>query len=301
LRPSAGFDWIPSRSGSGKLVAAFGVYSDPTDLSLFAQTRDQERVDLFYSHAADDETPVIRHTRFLLPGRSLRMPSFTTTTVGWEQQVREHTRMQLNWIHRNQHHGFAFDNTSTSWNDNVFVLENSREDRYQAFEASVDQVIAGRGDFSIDYIRSIARSNKVMEYSIMQLQAGPQASGRLAWDAPNRLVSHGSAQTGLWGLLFSYFFEYRTGFPFTIVDAENQIVGQPNQTRFPTYWDLNVAGEKRVKWRKREWAVRLSAINVTNHHNANAVINNVDSPSFGQFGGGQRRAFTARLRLVGRS
>jgi hypothetical protein len=30
------------------------------------------------------------------------------------------------------------------------------------------------------------------------------------------------------------------------------------------------------------------------------VINNVDSPEYLTFAGGQRRAFTARIRLVGR-
>ena len=301
LRPSIAFDWIPSSSGSGKLVAALGMYSDPTDLSLFAQTLDQQRVDVFYSPASNDEAPAVRHTRFVLPTRTLQMPSFTTATVGWEQQLREHTRMQVNWIRRNQHHGFVFENVSAAWSDNLFLLENSREDRYHAFHVSLDHAAPGRGDFSIDYIRSVARSNKVTEYSIMQLQGGPQAAGRLGWDAPNRLISHGSAQTGIWRLLFSYFFEYRTGFPFNIIDAQDQIVGEANHARFPDYWNLNVAGEKRVKWRKREWAVRLSVLNVTNHRNANAVINNLDSTNFGQFGGGQRRAVTARLRLVGRS
>src|SRR5262249_52065642 len=87
LRPSIGFDWIPSSSGTGKLVAAFGVYSDPTDLSLLAQTRDQERVDLFYS-SPEVESPVIRQTRFLLPNHRLEMSHFTTATLGWEQQLR---------------------------------------------------------------------------------------------------------------------------------------------------------------------------------------------------------------------
>ena len=44
---------------------------------------------------------------------------------------------------------------------------------------------------------------------------------------------------------------------------------------------------------------RLSAINVTGHHNPNALLN-VDAPQFMTFSGGQSRAFTARLRFVGR-
>jgi hypothetical protein len=302
LRPSIGLDWVPWRSGSTKFVAGYGVYSGQPDLALMAQSLDQERVDLFYPPAAISEsyTPTVRRTRFLAPPDALEMPRFTTATLGAEQQLPDHTRLGVHWIRRDQHNGFIFDNAPPPETDNVFYLRNTREDRYRALDVSLAHSIAGKGEFSVDYVRSVARSNKVLEYSVLQLQGGPQASGRLGWDAPNRVVSHGSIQTNLWGLLFSYFYEYRTGFPFSVIDASDQVVGPPNQSRFPDYWNLNAAAEKRVKWRNREWAVRLAVINVTGHDNANAVINNVDSTNFGQFGGGQRRAFTARLRLVGR-
>jgi len=45
--------------------------------------------------------------------------------------------------------------------------------------------------------------------------------------------------------------------------------------------------------------VRLTIINVTGHSNFDSVINNVDAPDFMRFAGGQKQAFTARLRLVG--
>ena len=300
LRPSIAFNWIPSRLSAAKFVAGIGVYSEQTDLALFAQGLGQERIDFFYPQDPTTGNPTVQQTRFLLPTGSFQMPRFTTTTLGWEQQLREHTRVQVHWIHRDQHEGFVFENAPASETENLFFLRNAREDRYRAFEISLGQAILGKADFSVDYIRSVARSNKVLEYSVLQLDGGPQGAGRLAWDAPNRIVSHGSAQTNLWNLLLSYFFECRTGFPFSVVDARDQIVGAPNQSRFPAYWNLNVAAEKRIKWRNREWAVRLAVINATGHNNANAVINNVDSPNFLQFGGGQRRAFTARLRLVGR-
>jgi len=63
---------------------------------------------------------------------------------------------------------------------------------------------------------------------------------------------------------------------------------------------LNLGIEKRFRFRGYEWAARLAAVNVTGHANPNAVINNVDAPNFLRFAGGQGRAVTARLRLVGR-
>jgi len=97
-----------------------------------------------------------------------------------------------------------------------------------------------------------------------------------------------------------YFAEYHTGFPFSSVNSLYEIVGVPNGFRYPSYFAINIGAEKRFLLFSQQWAVRLSVINATGHHNYNAVINNIDAPNFLAFAGGQSRAFTARLRLVGR-
>ena len=150
----------------------------------------------------------------------------------------------------------------------------------------------------ISYIYSRARSNKIFDYSLEDFLLTPQASGPLSWDVPNRVISRGAVQTNIWKLLFSYFAEYHTGFPFTAVNSQFQLA--PNAFRFPSYFSLNIGTEKRFPFHRYQWAVRLSVINATNHNNYNTVINNVDAPTFHTFSGGQSRAFTARLRLVGR-
>jgi len=48
------------------------------------------------------------------------------------------------------------------------------------------------------------------------------------------------------------------------------------------------------------WAVRVEAVNILGRENPNTVVNNVAAPNFGTFSGGQGRAFTARLRFVGK-
>ena len=83
------------------------------------------------------------------------------------------------------------------------------------------------------------------------------------------------------------------------MNEQQQLVGLANRTRFPDYASLNLGIEKRLQLFSRGWAVRLTIINVTGHSNFDSVINNIDAPDFMRFAGGQRRAFTARLRLVG--
>ena len=98
----------------------------------------------------------------------------------------------------------------------------------------------------------------------------------------------------------SGFFEYRTGYPFSAVNLQQQLVGAPNSLRFPAYASLNLGIERKFAFRGYLWAVRVQAVDILGRHNPDTVINNVDAPTFGTFAGGQDRAFTLRLRFVGR-
>ena len=103
-----------------------------------------------------------------------------------------------------------------------------------------------------------------------------------------------------WNLLLSCFLEYHTGFPFNVVNQQQQLLGAPNRLRFPDYLSLNFGIEKRIGLFRREWAVRLAVVNLTGHQNRDSVVNNNDSPNYLSFAGGQKRAFTGRIRLVGK-
>jgi len=76
-----------------------------------------------------------------------------------------------------------------------------------------------------------------------------QQPAPLAWDAPNRLLTWGWAPTHIWKIQLSYFFEYRTGYPYSIVNLQQQLVGAPNSSRFPDYKNLNLALEKKFAFR----------------------------------------------------
>ena len=98
----------------------------------------------------------------------------------------------------------------------------------------------------------------------------------------------------------SWFFEYRTGYPFSIVNLQQQLVGPPNRLRFPAYASLNLGIEKKFAFRGYLWAARIEAVNIFDRLNPDTVVNNVDAPNFGSFTGGQGRAFTLRVRFAGR-
>jgi hypothetical protein len=72
--------------------------------------------------------------------------------------------------------------------------------------------------------------------------------------------------------------EYRSGFPFNVVDEEGFLVGRQSG-------DIRITSISTCTW---------------NGLNPNVVNNVFGSPKFLQYGRGQARAFGVRLRLLGR-
>jgi hypothetical protein len=177
-------------------------------------------------------------------------------------------------------------------------LQNNRTDRYISGEIWVRRAFGENTQIEVNYVRSRANSNEVLDPTLALLILAPQQPGPLLWDSPNRVVTTGWTPIPLWGLLLSGFFEYRNGFPFSVVNEQEQLVGAPNRLRFPDYVNLILGVEKRFRFRGHEWAVRVSGVNLTGHNNPDSVVNNVDAPNYLTFAGGQERTFTARLRLV---
>jgi hypothetical protein len=292
VQPRTVLNWMP-RSGT-KFSAGWGTYYQPVYTSLLAPARDQQRLDTLGSSST---TSLV--TSFSM-GSALRQPYFETVSAEWQQQWNSRTSSSVHVMDRRQRHGLAYENVSTNPARQDFQLNGNRSDRYRAVDVSLRYSLQTDSDLMIDYTYSEARSNNLFDYSVRELLLAGPAAGRLSWDTPHRVVSRGAVQTGFWQVLFSYFAEYRTGFPFSSVDSQYRLAGTPNGLRYPAYFSANVAAEKRFRFRGNEWAFRLSVINLTGHDNYNAVINNVDSPEYLTFAGGQHRALTARIRLVGR-
>ena len=91
-----------------------------------------------------------------------------------------------------------------------------------------------------------------------------------------------------------------------MVNQQQFLVGAPNGLRFPEYASLNISVEKKFRFGKYLFAIRGAVINLTDRQNPTVVVNNIDAnapgvvPGYLTFFGGQGRAFTGRLRFLGR-
>ena len=297
LGPRVAANYLPFRNDRTKISAGWGIYYRPINMALWGAGLDQEREDTLYDPTG--KTPVFGPavTQFVLPSGGFRQPRFNTTSVGWEQKFGSNTFAGIALQRRWEGDGFAYQDIQPASLGGVFRMQNGRHDSYRSGEVWARRVFKNKAEIYGDFTRSRARSDEALDYSLINPYFVPQAAGPLLWDTPNRFLSWGKTPLRLWSLFLSYRLEYRSGYPFDDVNEQGQLLGMPGLYRFPSYFDLDVGVEKRFHFRGEVWAIRVSSINATNHDNPN-VVDTVVSPFV--FAGGQRRALTARLRLVGR-
>ena len=298
--PRLSANFLPFGDDTSKISLGWGIYNAPLNLSLIGQAFDQQQIDNFYDPTGAIVVQGPATSRFLLPPNGLQQPRFTISSAAWQEKFTRNTLLTLELLARNGAHGFAYVDQQPALPGGTFLLEDTRKDRYRSATVSLRHAFSENMEIYGAYTRSVAHSNEVLNPALGSIFYAPQQSAPVAWDALNRLLSWGWAPTHIWSIQLSYFFEYRTGYPFTAINLQQQLVGPPNSSRFPDYASLNLGIEKKFGFRGYLWGVRVEAINAFNRQNPDTVVNNIDSPDFGAFAGGQGRAVTLRVRFIGR-
>jgi len=296
VEPRLAVNWVPRGDGRMKFTLAWGEHYQPLNLSILGGF-DQQRTDVFYDSTGlvPVGAPVV--SSFQVPLNGLLQPRSYNTTAEWDERFAHDTYAGASFLLRDTRDDFAWAPQASG----VILLENDRVERYVAGEIWVRHSFGENAQIEASFTRSSATSTEDLDPTLGQLLLSPQMAGPLLWDAPNRFVATGWSPIPVWGLLLSGILEYRTGFPFDVVNLQQQIAAPPGSLRFPDYFSLNLGVEKRFHFKGHEWAARIAVINATGRENPNAVVNNIAATNYLAFSGGQTRAITTRLRLVTKS
>jgi hypothetical protein len=300
--PRLASSYLVTRDGKTKLVAGIGIYYDASNLQFITSPLTGQRIDYFYDNAGQTLAFPPVTTSFQVDTQSLREPRFLNWSVGVERKLPASMYLRLDFVEKRGHNGWAFINQGTGQPGVLsgnFQLENFRQDRYDALGVSLRRSFHSGQNFFACYTRSAARSNAVLNFNLDNPLFSQQAGGPLPWDTPNRFVSWGILP--IWrGFALAYTMDWHDGFPFNLVNQNQELVGTPGARRYPTYFSLNVALERRVRAMGFQWQLRAGFDDITDRRNPFAVNNNVDSPQFLTFSSLEGRALTAELRLLGR-
>ncbi len=303
VQPRAAVNWMPWKDNRAKFSIGWGMYDIPLNLSLIGQAYDQQEVDTLYDPSGKIPLQGPATSAFILPAgglASLQQPYFDIASAGWEERIGENTLVSAELLARDEHHGLVYETLSPGQIGSDFLLQSSRRDKYRGATVTARHVFKNTAVLFGSYTRSKATTDQVLQPMLGSLYFAPQQPGALSWDAPNRFLTWGSVPTPIWGVLFAYLFDFHTGYPYSSINQQQFLIGAPNSLRFPDYASLTVAFEKKFTFKNRIFAARISVINVLDRQNPNVVVNNIDAPNYGMFTGGQGRAFTARLRFVGK-
>ena len=286
-----------------KISVGWGMYDIPLNLSVIGQAYDQQQLDTLYDPTGKIPVQGPVTSAFRLPGgglEQLKQPYFDIWSAGVQQRVGDNTLLSVELLARDQQHGLVWETLTPGQLGSDFLLTSTRRDKYRGVTLTARHTFKNSAVLFGSYTRSRASTDQVLDPTLGALYFASQQPGPLSWDAPNRVMTWGSIPTPIWGILFSYLVDYHTGYPWSAINQQQFLVGAPNSMRFPDYTTVSIAFEKKLTFRERVFAVRVSVINLLNGGNSDVVVNNVDAPNYGLFTGGQGRAVTARLRFVGR-
>jgi hypothetical protein len=316
VAPRVGIAWAPHSLPDTKFSAGWGIYYDAISLGIVARQQDQVSLSTFYLPGGTSYGPV--PTSFQVNDRTLEAPYYQSASVNMERKLPFEFYARAGYTWRYGPRSFVFMDTSalepggpTPLEGAVYQLFNRRQDRYNAADFSVRRTFAGQFEWFAGYTRSSSRSNAAVDYSIDNPVFAPQMPGPFPWDTPNRFHMWGWAplpkrllpaklQFLTRNTTAAYLVEYRTGFPFSVVNEEGVLVGRPNGTRYPNYFNINLHFERKFRALHYLWAWRFGYNNLTGNLNPNVVNNVQGTPQFLTYGRGQARAFSVRLRLLGR-
>jgi hypothetical protein len=186
------------------------------------------------------------------------------------------------------------------------MLRNTRDDHYTALQVTLRHNFRENYTIMGAYTRSSARSNQALDFNVDSPILSPQQPGPYSWDVPNRFLTWGYVPFFRLPVFhqfeLAYSMEARSGFPFSELTGQQQLIGEPGAHRFPAYLSLNLQLEKRFHLLGYYLALRGGFNNITGRCNPFVVNNVIDpmnhpTPTFSACEG---RAFTSRIRLLGR-
>ena len=300
VSPRLAGTYVLDNSGNTKFSAGIGLVYDPTFLFLIAAPFAGQRTDYFFGTSGAATGTVL--STFSVDRNALQAPRFINWSLGLERKLPAAIYLKAEFLEKRGSRGFAYNTPSGSSGN--FILENTRDDRYDAFEVSLRHNFRESYLLMGSYTRSRLHSNQALAFGVDNSLLGPQQPGPYAWDTPNRFLSWGYVPLPKLPIIhqmeLAYSMETRTGFPFNVTNDQQQLVGPPGSRRFPDYFSLNLFLEKRFHLFGYFWELRGGLDNITGHGNPIVVNSDINSPQFLTFSAFEGRAFTSRIRLLGR-
>jgi hypothetical protein len=214
---------------------------------------------------------------------SMDLPHADAVSIEIEHQIRRGLELQAAARLRN---GYDLPTVNVPASGGLVLLSSNGRSRYRELSISLRQVWRANTEMFVSYVRSYSRG-EVNDYGTLVTNLDtpllePAGMAPMPTDTPHRL--RGWATFNLpENIVFSPAIEWRTGFPYSVVDVDRHYVGTPDSERFPNYFGLDITAFRTFTILGRKMDLGLQFFNLTSHFNPRDVIAVADTPHFGEF------------------
>jgi hypothetical protein len=261
-----------------------GVFFERTPLNVGAfRSFEAATVTAF---AADGVTPADRPTTFTHAVSPLSVPRATIWNLEYDHRIGRQVFLKLNHLRRSGSHEFIVSPVSAGGASELRLASNGNS-RYEETEVTVRAGASDERHVALTYVRSVSSANlNAYDLYFGNLRTPivrPDQYSRAPVDVPHRVVARAVIpMPGHWTL--SPMVEVRSGFPYSLVDENQEFVGARNAGgRFPLHYTLDVNLIRQVKIKGRDLTIGIRGWHLLNTFMPRDVQANVDSPAFGTF------------------
>lgn len=283
--PRAGFLLALTKDGKTLLKGGAGLFYDrvPLMYPVFEQLPDRTVTLL-----GPSGQPLSSNAYVNRIGGGLQNPRSTAWNLAIERLVTERFTLRLAYEQRNTARDFVV-YPGVENGASFITLSNAGSDSYREFQVS-GRYRLPRMILDASYVHSRAYGNLndplLFFGNYPQAVIQPDATGRLPFDAPNRVLLHAEID-GPWKLTIVPVLDVHTGFPYSVENEYREYIGARNVDRFPTFSsvDLQITRPISVPFREHHIKARIGGgvYNLFGRFNPRDVQNDIASTNFGQF------------------
>jgi hypothetical protein len=305
--PRLGFALLPTHSERTVIRGGVGLFYDKIPLSVGAFDQYQSpRITTFDLDGMTVVDGPRLYQNVLAGSGDTRNPYSVAWNLAVDHEITPRVLLRVGYEERHSHRDFIVDAIKSDIADGRVELGNNGTSRYREFQAVARARLQEKRNLFLAYVRSEAKGDlndfntyfgNLRNPVIRTNEFGPQP-----FDVPNRLLFWGDI--GLpFDLVATPVIDWRSGFPFSLLDEEQNFVGPRNAGgRFPPLVtvDLLITKGLSIPFRGKKYRGRvgLTIFNITSHWNPRDVQNNVDSSQFGTFFNSSTRSFRTKFELV---
>ncbi len=294
--PRASFSFLPFGTTRSKVSGGVGLFYDNIVLLNLQLPHLQRRLTTIYSDGVPADAPMATDVRV---DPALQNPQALHWNIAWENEWARRWVTRIDYIRK---YGRDQTRLAAAANPSGFdmVFNNSGKSDYHAVEISFDRPIRTNLRFLASYIYSDAKARPSVALDFPDPAVEQLGEVPVDWNTPHRFVGWGYFPLPS-GLSASFAVEARSGFPYTLLDDLNHVVGGYNANHMPAYFVTNASIEKELPiplGKGKRMAFRVGVTNLFNRFNPRFVETNVNSPYREALSDSSSRHFSARVRIL---